>query len=113
MSGDAPTQIEADRPLSNEPSEGDACSHWTTLGRSFRRDNGLRRRCSQGGVLMDKLLRLVVAVHLRLTGSEDADKGATATEYALLVALIAIVIAVAVGFFGSQLSSFFDHIGST
>jgi pilus assembly protein Flp/PilA len=59
---------------------------------------------------MDKLLRLIVAVHARLT---DEDRGATATEYALLVALIAIVIAVAVGFFGSQLSSFFHAIGTT
>ena len=62
---------------------------------------------------MDKLLQLIVAVHLRLTGSEDQEKGATATEYALLVALIAIVIAVAVGFFGSQLSTFFHNIGTT
>jgi pilus assembly protein Flp/PilA len=61
---------------------------------------------------MDKLLKLIVAVHLRLTASED-ERGATATEYALLVALIAVVIAVAVGFFGSQLSTFFHNIGTT
>jgi pilus assembly protein Flp/PilA len=62
---------------------------------------------------MEKLLGLIVAVHTRLFGSEDGEKGATATEYALLVALIAIVIAVAVGFFGSQLSTFFHNIGTT
>jgi pilus assembly protein Flp/PilA len=63
---------------------------------------------------MDKLMRLVVAVQLRLMGAvEEKEQGATATEYALLVALIAIVIAVAVGFFGSQLSLFFNRIGST
>jgi pilus assembly protein Flp/PilA len=44
---------------------------------------------------------------------EEKEEGATATEYALLVALIAIVIAVAVGFFGKQLSTFFQDIGNT
>jgi pilus assembly protein Flp/PilA len=62
---------------------------------------------------MDKLLRLVIAVHLRLTGPSDTERGATATEYALLVGLIAVVIAVAVGFFGTQLSTFFHTIGTT
>lgn len=63
---------------------------------------------------MDKLVKLVVAMQLRLMGAvEEREEGATATEYALLVALIAIVIAVAVGFFGSQLSTFFQNIGNT
>ena len=47
------------------------------------------------------------------TAPEDRERGATATEYALLVALIAIVIAVAVTFFGSSLSVFFTNIGNT
>ena len=62
---------------------------------------------------MDKLLKLIIAVQLRLTGNDDAERGATATEYALLVALIAIVIAIAVTFFGSNLSVFFHNIGAT
>jgi pilus assembly protein Flp/PilA len=62
---------------------------------------------------MERLLQVIVAVHTRLTGSQDSERGATATEYAQLVALIAIVIAVAVGFFGSQLSTFFHAIGTT
>jgi pilus assembly protein Flp/PilA len=63
---------------------------------------------------MDKLMRLVIAMQLRLIGAaEEKEKGATATEYALLVALIAIVIAVGVGFFGSQLNVFFNKIGTT
>ena len=63
---------------------------------------------------MDKLTQLVVAVQLRLMGiGEKKDEGATATEYALLVALIALVIFVAVQFFGNQLSTFFHNIGST
>lgn len=61
---------------------------------------------------MQIINRLLTALYL-ITHDEKNDEGATATEYALLVALIAIVIAVAVGFFGSQLSTFFDKIGST
>jgi pilus assembly protein Flp/PilA len=63
---------------------------------------------------MEKMItRIVIAIQAMLTDVEDRDRGATATEYALLVALIAIVIAVAVGFFGSQLSDFFHNIGTT
>jgi pilus assembly protein Flp/PilA len=61
---------------------------------------------------MDKLMRLVIAMQLRLMGAGEREKGATATEYALLVGLIAIVIAVGVGFFGSELNSFFNTIGN-
>lgn len=43
----------------------------------------------------------------------NQEEGQDLLEYALLVALIAIVIAVAVGFFGSQLSTFFHNIGTT
>lgn len=61
---------------------------------------------------MEKLLRLIVAVHTRLTESKD-ERGATATEYALLVGLIAIVIAVGVGLFGTALNSFFGSLATT
>jgi Flp pilus assembly pilin Flp len=47
------------------------------------------------------------------TRQRKGDEGATATEYALLVGFIAIVIAVAVGLFGSNLSTWFDTIAST
>jgi Flp pilus assembly pilin Flp len=40
-------------------------------------------------------------------------KGQDLTEYALLVALIAIVVVVAVIFFGNQVSAFFDSLGDT
>jgi pilus assembly protein Flp/PilA len=59
------------------------------------------------------MLTLMFALYSRILPKDERERGATATEYALLVALIAIVIAVAVGFFGSQLSSFFAAIGST
>lgn len=39
------------------------------------------------------------------------DEGATALEYGMLVAFIAIIIAVAVGAFGNELKAFFEGIG--
>lgn len=63
---------------------------------------------------MEKTIaRMFVALQTMFSDLEDRERGATATEYALLVALIAIVIAVAVGFFGSQLSDFFHNVGTT
>ena len=41
---------------------------------------------------------------------DDADRGATATEYAILVGFIAVVIAVAIAFFGAELSDYIHHI---
>ena len=38
------------------------------------------------------------------------DRGATAVEYALIVALIAVVIVVGVGIFGTQLNTFFTGL---
>jgi pilus assembly protein Flp/PilA len=40
----------------------------------------------------------------------ESEKGATATEYALLVGLIAIVLVAAVGLFGTNLRLFFTKI---
>ena len=56
------------------------------------------------------ILNLIAALHTRV---EDAkDRGATATEYALLVAFIAIAITVGVTAFGSQLSDWFSSLGN-
>jgi pilus assembly protein Flp/PilA len=41
----------------------------------------------------------------------DRERGATATEYALLVGFIAIIIIGAVTIFGSDLSNLFTHAG--
>ena len=41
------------------------------------------------------------------------EKGQDLTEYALLVALIAIIVVLAVLFFGENVSSFFSLLGST
>lgn len=40
----------------------------------------------------------------------SGDRGATAVEYALIVALIAVVIVVGVGIFGTQLNTFFTGL---
>ena len=61
---------------------------------------------------MDKILKLIVAMHTRVLDLRDSERGATATEYALLVAFIALVIVVGVTAFGSQLNSFFNSLGT-
>ena len=43
----------------------------------------------------------------------DDEKGASVVEYALLVALIAIVCLVAINFFGGRVSNSFSKSGST
>jgi len=56
---------------------------------------------------------LAVAIRSRLAEILDEERGATATEYALLVTLIAIVIATGVMFFGTNLDNLFHSLGST
>ena len=41
---------------------------------------------------------------------KDAEHGATATEYAITVGFIAIVILAGIGFFGLSLNGYFDHL---
>lgn len=57
--------------------------------------------------LMVSMLAFVAGVKDKL-GSE---KGATATEYGLLVGLIAIVLVGGVGIFGTALDGFFTELG--
>ena len=59
---------------------------------------------------MDKLLKLIVAMHIRVADLRE-DRGATATEYALLVAFIAIAIIAGVTAFGKELNTFFTGLG--
>jgi pilus assembly protein Flp/PilA len=62
---------------------------------------------------MEKIFALVVAMHTRILDIKDrADRGATATEYALLVALIALAIIVGVTAFGTALNGFFSNLGT-
>jgi pilus assembly protein Flp/PilA len=57
------------------------------------------------------VLTMIAALHARIVGDEDKDRGATATEYALLVAFIAIAITAGVIAFGGALSDFFTNLG--
>ncbi|GAA3310726.1 Flp family type IVb pilin [Arthrobacter ramosus] len=51
---------------------------------------------------------------LQLLFSElPAERGATATEYSLLVGLIALVIVVGVGLFGTNLNAWFNSLATT
>lgn len=47
---------------------------------------------------------------MRLAGEESGEKGATTTEYAVLVGLIAIAIVGGVTAFGTALSGYFEAI---
>ena len=63
---------------------------------------------------MEKLLNLIAFVAARINVARDDahDRGATATEYAMLVAFIAVVIGVGVAAFGTQLNNFFNSLAS-
>lgn len=54
---------------------------------------------------------LLTAYSFFTSPKEDGDRGATVVEYALLVALIALVVIGAITLFGQQLSDFFGGLG--
>ena len=56
-----------------------------------------------------------VSLHMYILGfrTRDEENGATATEYALLVAFIAFAIILGVTFFGTQLRATFSGLGTT
>jgi len=56
---------------------------------------------------------LVQYLRLRLTAQFRNDRGASAVEYGLLVALIAIAIIVAVTLLGGNLSAIFDKTANS
>jgi pilus assembly protein Flp/PilA len=55
---------------------------------------------------MISTLAFIAGIKDKLT----SEKGATATEYSLLVGLIALVIVVGVGAFGTNLNTFFNGL---
>lgn len=61
---------------------------------------------------MRSLLNLYLAAH-QFVESRDDERGATATEYAILVAMIALVIILGAAFFGNALSNWFNNLGTT
>lgn len=57
-------------------------------------------------------MNLILLAHTFFTSRRpDNDRGATVVEYALLVALIALVVIGAITIFGQQLSDFFGGLG--
>ena len=56
------------------------------------------------------IIRFAAMVRSMLFDRDDS--GATATEYAILVAFIALAIVLGVTLFGSQLNDFFSTLGS-
>jgi Flp pilus assembly pilin Flp len=55
-----------------------------------------------------RTLTAILRIHIRVTTALNADRGATSTEYALMVALIAAVIGIAVTVIGVRMS---DRMG--
>lgn len=62
---------------------------------------------------MKKFLLAICALQASLHADFKSEKGATATEYSLLVGLIALVLVVGVGFFGTSLNTWFSTLGTT
>ena len=62
---------------------------------------------------MKSLLIAIRSLEAWLQTDFKSQKGATATEYSLLVGLIALVLVVGVGFFGSSLNTWFSTLGMT
>lgn len=60
----------------------------------------------------EKLLEGLAMLRFLIT-PRTSDRGATATEYALLVALIAVILVVGVGAFGNALNDFFQDLAGT
>jgi pilus assembly protein Flp/PilA len=61
---------------------------------------------------MEKILMLIAALHVRVDELRNDERGATATEYAILVAFIALLIILGVAFFGGALNTWFHNLGS-
>jgi pilus assembly protein Flp/PilA len=56
-----------------------------------------------------RMRRMGLYLYAALRRSWDSEEGATAVEYALMVALIALVIVLAVTYLGQQTNSVFDN----
>ena len=63
---------------------------------------------TKGTVMLSRLVKFQVKV-----AALRSDRGATAVEYGLMVALIAIVIIVAVTLLGKNLSTLFNNVATS
>ncbi len=59
------------------------------------------------------MFEILEHLHIQLAGRTKSERGASAVEYGLLVALIAIVIIAAVMLLGGNLSSIFDKTANS
>jgi pilus assembly protein Flp/PilA len=59
------------------------------------------------------MIEKLIALHLLVTSPREEETGATATEYALLVAFIAFAIIIGVGLFGTELNQYFTNLSNT
>jgi pilus assembly protein Flp/PilA len=78
-------------------------------GRRISRDYSIEFREITMNIFMISVLAFVSGVKDRLS----SEKGATATEYSLLVAFIAFGIIVGVTAFGTGLNTWFTELGAT
>jgi pilus assembly protein Flp/PilA len=58
------------------------------------------------------MTRVLIALRIRAQQLNDSDRGATAVEYGLMVALIAVVIIAAVTLLGTNLAARFNQIAT-
>ena len=56
------------------------------------------------------MTKLAAKVHTKVAAMLDRERGATAVEYGLMVALIAVVIIAAVTLLGNKLSTTFNNV---
>lgn len=59
---------------------------------------------------MSKFLEMALAAYATVTAPRKDDRGATAVEYGLMVALIAIAIIAAVTLIGTELAEMFQYV---
>ena len=62
--------------------------------------------------MTNKSLRFLVWTDSVLSRLAREDKGATATEYSIMVGFVAIVILLGVGAFGTALNGYFNGLGT-
>ena len=55
---------------------------------------------------------MIQYLQILLNARRDDERGASAVEYGLLVALIAVVMAVGAAVFGNQLDALFDSVAA-
>lgn len=68
---------------------------------------------TRGGNPMNNILAAFCALQARFVAATDEERGATATEYALLLSFIALVIIVAVTLLGGKISGLFNTAASS